>query len=110
MSPQRDYIHGLAEAIRKTHGVPAARHIGTVPIQEMFQGEVAWQGEVEVFPVDHPSGAIRCYGWGYPLNEFPTRHQYVCVLGIGPVDSPINAVRVAICAQAEARRRLTKAE
>lgn len=99
MNPQRDYIQGLMEAIRKTHGVPEARHIGKVPVQEMFRGEVAWQGDVEVFQVQHPSGATRCYGWGYPSDDDPSRYEYVCVLGAGWVDSPRKAIAAAIRAQ-----------
>jgi hypothetical protein len=59
------YLQQLADAIRHTHGV-AATHLETVPVRETFQGQVAWEGEVEVFEVGHPSGAMRCYGWGYP--------------------------------------------
>jgi hypothetical protein len=94
------YLQGLIGAIAHMHGV-AAHHIETVPIREIWQGEVAWDGDVEVFEVEHPSGASRCYGWGYPVDADTTRRQYICVLGIGPVDSPINAVRAAIRAHAE---------
>ena len=62
------YLQGLIDAIAQTHGV-AARHIETVPIREMWQGEVAWEGDVEVFEVEHPSGARRCFGWGYPARR-----------------------------------------
>jgi hypothetical protein len=31
-----------------------ATHLKTVPIREVFQGKVAWEGEVEVFAVTHP--------------------------------------------------------
>jgi hypothetical protein len=96
------YIQGLTDAIAQTHGV-AACHIETVPIREMWQGEVAWEGAVEVFAVEHSSGATRCYGWGYPADNDTTRRQYVCVLGLGPVDSPINAVRAAIRAQVQSK-------
>jgi hypothetical protein len=93
------YLQGLVDAIAQTHGVEAS-HIETVPIREMWQGKVAWEGNVEVFEVAHPSGATRCYGWGYSFDGDSSRRQYVCVLGAGPVDSPLNAVRAAIRAQA----------
>jgi flavin-dependent dehydrogenase len=89
------YLQGLIDAIAQTHGVEA-RHIETVPIREMWQEKVAWEGDVEVFEVKHSAGATRCYGWGYPTDNDPIRYQYVCVLGIGPVTSPLNAVRAAI--------------
>ena len=94
------YLQGLIDAIRQTHGVEA-RYLESVPIRETWRGALAWEGEVEVFQVEHPSGATRCYGWGYPANDDPTRRQYICVIGVGPVDSPINAVRAAIRARAE---------
>jgi hypothetical protein len=99
------YLQGLIDAIARTHGV-VARHIETVPIREMWQGEVAWAGEVEIFEVAHPSGATRCFAWGYPAVDGAARSQNaVCVLGIGPVDSPLNAVRAAIRAQAGEKKK-----
>jgi hypothetical protein len=89
------YLQQLADAIRRTHGV-AATHLETVPIRETFQGKVAWEGEVEVFTVKHPSGATRCYGWGYPSDVDPKRTEFICVLGTGPVISPFTAVQAAI--------------
>jgi hypothetical protein len=89
------YVDQLADAIQKTHGVEA-RHLETVPVKEVFQGKAAWEGEVEVFSVEHPSGASRCYGWGYPSDADPKRMEFVCVLGAGPVTSPLTAVQAAI--------------
>lgn len=94
-----NYISGLIEAIGHTHGVEAT-HQETVPIREICRGQVAWEGDVEVFAVEHPSGATRCYGWGYVSDADPSRIEFVCVLGIGPVNSPLNAIRAAICAHA----------
>jgi hypothetical protein len=92
------YVQKLADAIRQTHGV-IATHLETVPIRETFQGKVAWEGEVEVFSVEHPSGATRCYGWGYPCDADPERTDFVCVLGVYPVTSALTAVQAAIRAQ-----------
>jgi hypothetical protein len=93
------YLQQLADAIRQTHGV-VATHLETVPVRETFQGQVAWEGDVEVFSVEHPSGADRCYGWGYPSDADPKRTEFVCVLGTGPVTSPLTAVQAAIRAKA----------
>ena len=94
------YLEGLINAILQTHGVEA-RHIETVHVVEIFMAGFAWDGDVEVFQVQHPSGATRCYGWGYPGDDDPSRYQYVCVLGIGFVVSPRNAVVAAIRAHAK---------
>ena len=93
------YLQGLIDAIRQTHGV-VAKHLETVPVRETFQGEVAWEGEVEVFSVEHHGGASRCYGWGYSSDADPSRTEFVCVLGTGPVTSPLTAVQAAIRAKA----------
>jgi hypothetical protein len=92
------YLQGLIEAIRHTHGVTAT-HLESVPLRETFQGQVAWEGVVEVFAVEHASGAVLCYGWGYPSDADPQRTEFVCVLGTGPVTSPLTAVQAAIRAQ-----------
>jgi len=94
------YLEGLTNAILQTHGVEA-RHIQTVHLVEIFMAGFAWEGEVEVFQVQHLSGATRCYAWGYPNDENPSRYDYVCVLGIGFVVSPRNAVVAAIRAHAK---------
>ena len=94
------YVEGLTNAILQTHGVEA-RHIESVHVVEIFMAGFAWEGDVEVYQVQHPSGAPRCYGWGYPGDDDPSRYQYVCVLGIGPVVSPRNAVVAAIRAHAK---------
>jgi hypothetical protein len=98
------YHQDVVNVIRQTHGVEAT-HLETVPVREMFRGQVAWEGEVEAFSVEHPSGATRCYGWGYPSDRDPTRQEYVCVLGISPVDSPVDAVRAAIRALHQASKK-----
>ncbi len=93
------YLEGLINAILQTHGVEA-RHIETVNVIEIFMAGFAWEGDVEVFQVQHPSGATRLYGWGYPAHDDPSRYEYVCVLGAGWVDSPRKAIAAAIRAQA----------
>jgi hypothetical protein len=77
------------------------RHVQTVPVEEMFRGEVAWSGEVEVFElVGHPK-AKRAYAWGsYPDPQNRLKMDVTVVLEIPPVDSPQMAVKVAIAAHA----------
>lgn len=91
-----DYIAELQAVILNLHGCNAV-HVKTVPVVEEFQGETIWQGEVEVFDVDHPK-AKRCYGWGYTINENEGR-KYVAVLGTPPIDSPQAAVKAAVVAE-----------
>jgi hypothetical protein len=65
----------------------------------MFQGKVAWEGEVEVFSVMGHAKAKRCYTWGYPNEKRDGKYDFVTVLEIPPVVSPETAVKAAIRAQ-----------
>lgn len=83
----------LRQAIRDLHGCDS-RWVGAVPIREEFEGQVVWEGEVQVFDlIGHPT-AQRAYAWSYQTDEGRTRT--VAVLHQGPVDSPRRAVRAAI--------------
>jgi hypothetical protein len=94
--PPANYIRRLQEAILVTHGANA-RHAGTKPVKEVFQGQTAWDGDVETFDLlDHPK-AKRCYAWAYDDNG---TLRTTAVLELPPVDSPEAAVKVAIAAKA----------
>ncbi|MDQ3621211.1 MAG: hypothetical protein M3463_01785 [Verrucomicrobiota bacterium] len=93
---RRDYIRRLGEAIKSTHGC-TARHVGTKPVVEVFRGEVAWDGDVEVFNISGHPKARRCYAWGY---DDEGTFRITAVLELPPVDSPEAAVKVAIAAKA----------
>ena len=88
------YIEELRDVIRHLHGVDSS-HVESVPIKETFQGKTVWEGIVEVFDlVGHPK-AKRLYAWAYETNN-PKRPRHVTVLHVGPVTSPLLAVRAAI--------------
>ena len=90
------YIQALRNAIQHMHGC-ACRYIKTVPICEMFQGKVAWDGSVEVFDLAGHPKARQCYAWGFQEDGGPW--QYVAVLAVPPVNSPVDAVRAYILTQ-----------
>ena len=88
------YIEELRDVIRRLHGVEST-HVETVPIKETFQGKTVWEGEVEVFDLkDHPQ-ATRLYAWAHE-TENPKKPRHVTVLHMGPITSPLLAVRAAI--------------
>jgi hypothetical protein len=89
-----DYIPRLQEAIKAMHGCESI-HTATTRVRAILEGRTAWDGDVEVFDVDHPR-AKKCYAWG-----FDDRGQFkaTCVLEIPPVVSPGTAVDVAIAAK-----------
>jgi hypothetical protein len=91
---QNSYIEELRDVIRRLHGVDS-EHVESVPVKETFQGKTVWEGIVEVFELkDHPK-AQRLYAWAYE-TENPKRPKHVTVLHMGPVTSPLLAVRAAI--------------
>ncbi len=82
MSPKE--ITELKDAIRATHGCESL-HVESVPVKEIFEGDTAWEGTVEVFDlVSYRDG---------------DETKSIVVLQITPVDSPEAAVRMAIAAQ-----------
>lgn len=64
------YISSLIEAIGHTHGVEAT-HQETIPIREIFRGKVAWEGDVEVFSVEHPSGRLAAMAGAMSVMPIP---------------------------------------
>ena len=89
-------ITKLKDAIRATHGCESL-HVKSVPVKEVFEGQTAWRGTVEVFDlIGHPK-AKRAYAWSYREGD---QHNTIAVLGIPPVDSPQSAVKVAIASKA----------
>ena len=91
MSPKE--ITELKDAIRAMHGCESL-HVESVPVKEILDGDTAWEGIVEVFElVGHPE-AQRCYAWSYKDGD---QNKIEAVLGISPVNSPLSAVKAAIC-------------
>jgi|WetSurSiteA1Bulk_404760.scaffolds.fasta_scaffold158733_2 hypothetical protein len=92
-------IKALIEAIRNLHGCKAT-WVESVPVKETFQGETVWQGTVQVFElIGHPT-ASRCYAWSYVTDKKTGKRKFISVLHQGSADSPLNAVRAAIVAEA----------
>jgi hypothetical protein len=76
-----------------------------MPVTESFQGQIVWQGEVEVFNLrGHPKAKI-CYAWAHATGEDDQGKRYVAVLELPPVDSAQTAVKAAIVDEVKNRRR-----
>jgi hypothetical protein len=90
-----NYLKELSKAVERLHGCKA-KYVETVSVTEVFQGQVIWQGDVEVFSIRNHPKAKRCYAWAHLMGENDERKRYVAVLEIPPVDSPQTAVRAAI--------------
>jgi hypothetical protein len=100
-----DYILQLIQAIKRLYGCKAT-HVETVPVVEEFQGKVVWQGEVEVFNVNHRQ-AKRAYAWAHD-NEEGKGKNFVAVLEQPPVNSPQTAVKAAIMSEIKNARQKGK--
>jgi hypothetical protein len=89
-------IAELQGAILKLHGA-RAEHVESVPVREMFQGQVVWNGTVEVFDLTEHATASRAYAWSHEADSGGRR--FVAVLHAPPVDTPLKAVRAALVAE-----------
>lgn len=92
-----DYLSELRKAIRAVHGLDA-KHVITTPVTEVFNQQIAWKGDVEVFEVAHPK-AKHCYAWGVRRDD-DKGWDVTAVLGVPPVVTPELAVKAAIAAHA----------
>jgi hypothetical protein len=94
-------IAELQGAILKLHGAHA-EHVESVPVRETFQGQVVWDGTVEVFDLTGHATASRAYAWSHEADSGGRR--FVAVLHAPPVDTPLKAVRAALVAEHRERR------
>lgn len=98
------YIDELKNVIRRLHDCEAD-HVRTQPVTETFQGQIVWQGEVEVFNLRGHPKAKTCYAWAHAAGEDDQDKRYVAVLELPPVDSAQSAVKAAIVDEVRNRRR-----
>jgi hypothetical protein len=95
--------HQLKEAIESQHGGTATL-IQAVPVKETFEGQTVWEGVVHVFDLEGHPKATRAYAWSSPI-EGSTKRRFFAVLHLGPIKSPLDAVRAAIVAEQRGRRK-----
>ncbi len=96
------YIEELQDVIRKLHGIEAT-HVETVPVTETFNGQTIWEGEVEVFDIDHPK-ASRVFAWAHDTDDPERPRRHVTVLHIPPATSPRKAVQASIVSDFKAQQ------
>ena len=90
-------VDQLQQAVESMHACRAIL-AQTVPVQETFQDQPAWEGVVHVFDLEgHPS-ATRAYAWSSSI-EGSTKRRFFAVLHTGAIKSPVDAVRAAIVAE-----------
>jgi hypothetical protein len=87
------HIQDLQDVVMRLHGAEA-HHIESVPVVEEFDGQIIWDGVVEVFQLKGHPKTDRVYAWLHEQDVGKRRH--VTVLHIPPVVSPQTAVKAAI--------------
>jgi hypothetical protein len=68
-----------------------------------FEGKAVWEGVVHVFDPHRPSDRTRAYAWSSPI-EGSTKRRFFAVLHTDRINSPLEAVRVAIVAERRTTR------
>ena len=104
MESKAEYLRRLQEGIEQRHGC-TARHVESVRVRETFRSDVSWQGTVEVFDLMGHAEATRAYCWSHLKGMHDTRTDFVALLGIPPINSPIAAVRAWIVSDVKGRGR-----
>ena len=94
-----NYIGELRSTIKRLHQCEAS-HSRTEAVKEVINGQVLWDGNVEVFALLGHDRALRCYAWGH-LHE-SGQWEVTTVLAIPPVISSQTAVLAAIAARIKA--------
>ena len=88
-------VESAQQAAEDATGSPV-KHLESVPVVETFRGQIIWKGIVEVYGVTKPP-PDKAYAWAVESAGGGT--DYIAVLGIPPVNTPIDAVRAWIVSQ-----------
>jgi hypothetical protein len=99
------YIAELRATIKRLHQCEAS-HTRTEAVKEVINGQVLWDGSVEVFALLGHDRALRCYAWGH-MNE-SAQWEVTTVLAIPPVVSSSTAVLAAVAARIKAQNSETE--
>jgi hypothetical protein len=94
----KEYIERLEQVIVHLHKADP-KHVGSVPVEEIFKGKTLWKGDVEVFDLTGHPKAKRCYGWTYGEPE-----QFITILELPPVTDAQSAVKVGVSYQIKKAR------
>ena len=87
----------LKQAVESQHGGTAIL-ITKLPVKEVFEGKLVWEGVVHIFNLEGNSKATRAYAWSSPV-EGSNRRRFNAVLHLGGIRSPLDAVRAASMAE-----------
>jgi hypothetical protein len=92
-----EMINAFQKAINAAYHCES-QYVESLPVREGAEdGQIAWDGVVEVFRLFGHQKALFSYAW---RDEKDATGKIICVLKIPPVDSARVAVRMAIAAAA----------
>jgi hypothetical protein len=97
-------IEELREVIHQLHGATAT-HRESVPVKETWQGNVIWDGVVEVFDLKGHPKTHRAYAWSHATDDPKQPKRHVTVLHIPPAISPQTAVQAVIMQEIQSHAR-----
>ncbi len=100
----QEYLDRVKLALEHLHTC-GATHRATVPVHEVFRGQTAWRGFVEVFDLTGHPKAKRAYAWSHCDGKDDQDERFVAVLEVPPVQSALDAVRASIVADAKKRKK-----
>jgi hypothetical protein len=102
-----DYVAELRATIRRLYRCDAS-HSRTEAVKEVVNGQVMWEGNVEVFALLGHDEALRCYAWGHLHDN--GKWEVTTVLAIPPVVSASSAVIAAFIARMKEHEHDAQAE
>ena len=88
-----EYIEELGKAIAAMHEC-RCEHFGAEHVREEHNGELVWEGDVEIFQLKGHSEASVAYGWGWGADDGEI--DYIGILHVPPIESAKEAVKAAI--------------
>jgi hypothetical protein len=91
-----DRIGQFKRAVEKACGCKV-KHNRSGAVVEGFEGEQVWDGVIEVFDLDSHPKAKQCYAFLFAEDGTTV---IKIVLGVPPVESELDAVRMAIAGKA----------
>jgi hypothetical protein len=95
----QDYIARLQVTIEHLHKCGAV-WCDSVHVTDIYQGNIVWTGEVQVFDLTGHPHAKRAYAWSYGEPE-----EVITVLEMPPVKSAEDAVKVGVAYQIKKTRK-----
>ena len=91
-----EYREALLKAVERNAKCDAT-YLGTQPLELSKDGRTIWKGKLLIFDLKGHPQAKQAYGWHFTNDD--NKIQYVTVVGIPPLDSPLAAVKAFVASR-----------